>query len=142
MKIFSILFKLQFIRFLLASGTSAVLNMLFRFLFNFIFSFFISLLLASIISMTYAFIVNKKYTFDNKDKNLKAQYVRYIIVTLLGMAILLGVSTGLYDYVFPAIEMDFFPAEIAQLIGLASMTVTYFLHKYISFKAKRGAGRK
>ena len=130
----SALFKSKFVKFLGASGTSAILNMAFRYLFNFVFSFFVSLLLASIISMSFAFIVNKKYTFQNKSANFKSQYMAYILVTLVGVAQLLIVSTTLNDFIFPRIGMDFFRAEIAQLIGLGSMTSTYFLHKHISFK--------
>ena len=128
------LFNSQFIKFLGASGTSAILNMVFRYLFNFIFSFFVSLLLASIISMSFAYSVNKKYTFKNNSENIKSQYLIYVIVTLIGMTQLLLISTSLNEYIFPKIGMDFFPAEIAQLIGLFSMTTTYFLHKHISFR--------
>lgn len=89
--------------------------------------------LAFVVASVNNFILNKLFTFHDKQSGSKAvlhQYFRFLSVTLLGLGINLGVLVGL-------VELTGMNPVLANLIGVLASTVGNFAgNKFYAFKAK------
>lgn len=127
-----------FMKFLLTGGFSAGVNILSRLLFSLVMSFEISVIAAYLIGMTTAYILARLFVFEKSGQTVRAEYIRFALVSLVALAQVLIVSVGLVSWVFPYLEFDFYPELIAHTIGVLSPVLTsYYGHKHFSFKNKR-----
>ena len=126
----------EFVKFCIVGGTNAVLDFsiyigLTRF---FIFwqahllgANFIAIFIASLSS----FILNKYFTFRNKSKQFVRQYLKFIIVSVIYMAL---VQLVLYVCIELLLLYDIWAKVIASIIGLIW---NFTAHKFWSFRQEK-----
>ncbi|MFD1341301.1 GtrA family protein [Litorisediminicola beolgyonensis] len=124
----------KLIRFFVASGLGALINVVSRALLGLVMAFEIAVVLAYLFAMTVTFLMNRAYVFPEGRLAARTQYLRFALVNGVSLLIVWGVSVGLLRVVFPAIGMDWHPALVAHSIGVASPAfVAYYLHKAFTF---------
>ena len=131
-------FTREFILFLVCSTFAAGVNFGSRILFSIVFSYELAVFFAYCCGLLTAFILNKLFVFDAKHGRTGKQLFGFIIVNILGLAQTFLFSLLFRNLIFPKSGFDFYPDEIAHLIGIAIPVFTSFLgHKYISFKKEK-----
>ena len=134
--------RLRFFTFLCTSGFSAILNILARSAFNYVFSYEISVALAYGVGVITAFTLARIFVFSNATGNLHAQFIRFVLVNLVGFAQVWAVSVGLFRVVLPALGIFRHADVISHVLGIASLTATsFFLHRRFSFAAGKSETR-
>lgn len=125
----------EFFQFLFVGGIAASVNFISRIGFNEFFSYRISIILAYIIGMIIAFLLFKHYVFEKSGKHYIDEVKGFAIVNILGIIQVWLISVGLAEYLFPYLEFNFYPEEVAHFIGLGIPAISsYFGHKYFSFR--------
>lgn len=130
----------EFVRFIIVGGIAALVNFLSRLFFSEWMSFRYAVFAAYIIGMLTAFILSKLHVFEASGRHPGHELFYFTMVNLVAVVQVWGISVGLAEYLFPAIEFTFYPQEVAHLIGLSIPVLSsYFGHKYLSFaKARLG----
>tara|TARA_Y100000310_G_scaffold338921_1_gene429962 strand:- start:8462 stop:8908 length:447 start_codon:yes stop_codon:yes gene_type:complete len=114
----------EFIVFCFVGGTSALIDLLsFNLFFYFKFSFLLSRIFATGIAIIYNFSMNRNITFKAKDRSVRKQLPRYIIVYAL--AITVGLTTSLIS--FKILGEGTFNANFASVIGILFSIPVSFL---------------
>ena len=125
----------QFVRFILAGGTSACANILARRLLGTVVTYELSITLAYIVGLTVAFILMRILVFDGTAANAGPQYLRFAMVNVISFAQVWLISVALAHNVFPRIGFTWQSETVAHTIGVASLTFTsYFAHRHFSFR--------
>ncbi len=128
-------FNKQFVLFVFVSGMAAVVNFTSRILLDYKFSYTTSIVGAFVCGLTTAFILNKILTFKDSKGNIFKSFILFFLVNLLALVIIITVSISLNDYILPFIGWDWYRAEVAHFIGIASPVFTsYYLHKRFTFR--------
>ena len=131
--------KKEFAQFLLVGGVSALVNFVARIFINRVVSFGVAVVLAYVVGMITAFVLAKFCVFERSGRHHLHELRDFTIVNLFAVAQVWGISVGLAEHVFPAIDYTFYAPEVAHLIGLGVPAVTsYFGHKYFSFRKHPG----
>jgi putative flippase GtrA len=134
--------RLRFLTFLCTSGFSAILNILARSVFSNVFSYEISVALAYGVGVITAFTLARIFVFGNATGNLHGQFIRFVLVNLVGFAQVWAVSVGLFRVVLPAIGIFRHADVISHVLGIASLTATsFFLHRRFSFPTRKAGTR-
>ena len=124
----------QFIGFVFVSSIAAGVNFLSRILLNYEFGYTVSIIGAFIFGLTTAFILNKILIFKSAKSSVLKSFILFFLVNLLALIIIISVSLSLNDYILPFIGWDWYRAEVAHFIGIASPVFTsYYLHKRFTF---------
>jgi len=128
-------FTKQFILFFICSTFAAGVNFGSRILFSLVLCYEIAIVLAYCCGILTAFILNKIFVFDAKKGKTGKQLFGFVAVNILGLAQTLLFSLLFRNIIFPSVGFEFYPNEVAHLIGIAIPVFTSFLgHKYISFR--------
>lgn len=128
----------QFFKFVATSATSAGFNFSFRILFNYWLTYSQSIFAAYIISTTIAFILAKRFVFNNSTESTKKSAIKFIIVNIWGMFQTWAISLAMVNYILPTIGITHHTHEIGHFLGLSSLAISSFMgHKYFSFKTHR-----
>jgi len=129
-------FKSQrFIKFIIVGGIAAALNFLSRILFSQFVSFRLAVILAYLVGMITAFILAKRFVFEESQQSTHKQFYYFTLVNGLAIIQIWVVSVGLAEYIFPAINFTFFREEVAHLIGITIPVFTSYIgHKKLSFR--------
>jgi putative flippase GtrA len=91
--------------------------------------------LAFPIALTFAFVMSRLFVFESTQRNVPAQYVRFLIVNLFALVQIWLVSIGLSRFLFPAIGWTWYPDLLAHIIAVASPVFTsYYAHKAFTFR--------
>lgn len=123
-----------FHRFLLVGGLAAAVNFVARILLNSIMSFRWAVFVAYLIGMLTAYILTRSLVFEPSGRHPAHELFWFSMVNLAAVIQVWGISVGLAEYLFPAMQFELYPNELAHAIGLAVPAVTsYFGHKYLSF---------
>ena len=70
-------------------------------------------------------------------KDLGLEFLRFIIVNVISLAIVWTVSVSLRNIIFPGFEMDFYPETVSHIIGVASPAIfSFFAHKTYTFNER------
>lgn len=123
----------QFLRFCVIGSVGVVVNSVIMYLSYDLMG--LHYVLASVMAFFVAslnnFLLNKKFTFQDKDYGLRAlakQYAKFLSVTLIGLGINLGVLMALVEF------FGLYPV-ISNLVGVLFATVSNFLgNKFFAFK--------
>ncbi|HEY8381993.1 MAG TPA: GtrA family protein [Microvirga sp.] len=134
-----------FIRFLMTGGLAAAVNVGTRWLLDFVMPFQIAVAVAYLAGMTTAFVLARRYVFEDSPRAPRDQYLRFALVNAVAFVQVWLVSVGLARLLFPAMGFTWHADTIAHLVGVLSPVVTsYFGHKHFSFAGapvgKGGAG--
>jgi len=125
----------EFFQFLMVGGLAAGINFISRIGFSELVSYRLAIVLAYIVGMITAFILSKHYVFEQSGRHFKDELRDFTIVNIFAVIQVWLISVGLAEYFFPYISFNYYPEEIAHLIGLGIPAVTsYFGHKHFSFK--------
>ena len=125
----------EFFQFLLVGGLAAGVNFVSRIGFSELVSYRFAIILAYLIGMLTAFILSKRYVFEQSGRPLKDELRDFTIVNIFAVIQVWLISVGLAEYFFPFISFTFYPEEVAHLIGLGIPAITSYLgHKHFSFK--------
>ncbi|HYI83333.1 MAG TPA: GtrA family protein [Acetobacteraceae bacterium] len=125
----------QFLRFLAAGGTSAVLNMGSRWLLGHVFSYELSVALAYVVGVASAFALMRMFVFEPAGDAAHAQFTRFVLVNILGFAVVWLVSVGLVRGLFPALGFRWHAETIGHAFGIASSALTSWRgHRLFSFR--------
>ncbi len=124
----------QFLKFLIAGGLAALVNIVSRIGYNELVSFSVAVVLAYLTGMATAFVLNKLFVFEESDNSTQKEMIYFALVNVFAVLQTWGISMLLYSYVLP----DFFPsyyAEISHVVGvLVPVFTSYLGHKYFTFK--------
>ncbi len=130
--------KIRFARFLLTSGTSAVINVATRWLLSLVLVYEAAVSLAYVVGMVTAFLLARLFVFERAAGSTHEQFARFALVNAVGFTQVWLVSVGLVRLILPAIGFGWNAETIAHVVGLGSLTATsYFLHKWFSFRSTR-----
>ncbi len=125
----------RFLRFLAAGGASAVLNMVSRWMLGHVVSYELSVALAYVVGIVSAFALMRLFVFEPARGAAHAQFTRFVMVNVLGFAVVWVVSVGLARGVFPSVGYRWHADTIAHAIGIASSALTsYHGHRFFSFR--------
>ncbi len=121
--------------FLLSGGIAAGVNFFSRILLNQWLSFPVAVALAYVLGMVTAYCLNRQIVFTDTRQTLAQSVFYFVIINLLALAQTWGISVALYFYLFPWMDMRFFPREISHGVGIVIPVFTSYLgHKYFSFR--------
>lgn len=128
-------------RFVLAGGFAAGVNVVGRYLFDMVMSYSLAILVAYLLGMAIAFTLTRLFVFEPSRRSVTAQFLRFALVNVVAFLLVWGTSLTLADFIFPAIGMTWRSHDVAHVIGVAVPTVTsYFGHKHFSFGSLKSVG--
>jgi len=129
----------EFVRFLVAGGVAALVNMAARWVLDLWLGYSLSIVLAYIVGMVTAYLLNRWLVFQPSGRTVRWEVFWFTVVNLLGVAQVWGISIGLGDYALPAVGIERWAHDIAHPIGVMVPAFTSFVgHKYLSFRTRRG----
>jgi putative flippase GtrA len=122
-------------RFVLVGAAAAAVNVLSRVVISQFVRFEYAVALAFPIALTFAFVMSRLFVFEPSQRNVPAQYVRFLVVNLFALVQVWLVSIGLTRFLFPAIGWTWYPELLAHIIAVASPVFTsYYAHKAFTFR--------
>lgn len=125
----------QFMAFLLAGGTAAVVNFCTRILYSNWMGFSTSVVLAYLTGMVTAYILARIFVFKGSTQTLQRSMLLFTLVNVLAIVQTWAVSLLMAYALLPALGVTRYTLEIAHAIGIVVPVFTSFLgHKYWSFR--------
>jgi putative flippase GtrA len=128
--------KKKLLSFILSGCLAAGVNISTRWILFHFLNYVISISIAYILGMFTAFLLFKVFVFDAKKsgKTLRESVI-FVIVNLLALLQTIFISVVLAEYLFPYLTFDFYPYDVAHIIGTAVPIITsFFLHNFWTFK--------
>ncbi len=124
-----------FVKFLLAGGVAAAVNIAARIALNRVMSYELAVVAAYLCGMATAFTINRTLVFTHaRGADAAGQGMRFALVNLVALAQVWIVGVGLARIVFPYIGMAWHAETVAHVVAVASPVATsYFAHKHFSF---------
>ena len=127
-----------FLRFLLAGGFAALVNVLSRILYSQAVSYPVAVVAAYLTGMATAYVLNRLLVFGPGDRGLPGEMLAFALVNLLAVAQTLVISLGLAYYVLPALGVVQHAETLAHVVGVIVPVFTSFVgHKYWTFRNYR-----
>lgn len=124
----------RFASFVVTGGIAALVNLVARWLLSHVLLYELAVALAYLVGMTTAFLLARRFVFENGGDTWLAQYGRFAVVNAVSFLVVLGVSAGLLRLVLPALGWTWHAEEVAHLVGVVSpIVLSYFAHKHYSF---------
>ena len=128
------LLESRFLRFLLAGGIAALVNLVSRYLLSTTLSFRWAVLLAYLIGMAVAWVLMRLFVFDASQRHWGSELARFTIVNVVSASLVWTVSVTLAEIAFPDWGYHFHPLETAHFIGVLLPAITSYIgHKHFSF---------
>ena len=94
-----------------------------------------AVVLAYIIGMLAAYLLSRFLVFAKTNRHPLSELGWFTLVNLVAVVQVWLISVGLAEYLFPALNFQFYPYEIAHIIGLGLPVISsYFGHKYFTFR--------
>lgn len=127
----------QFISFLIAGGTAAVVNFGSRLFFSIWFSYSVAIILAYICGMITAFFLNRAFVFTKSTTTFGRAAIGFGFVNILAVAQTWGISLLFAKMILPWFGVTTYIEEIAHAVGITvPVVVSYFGHKHITFRER------
>lgn len=127
---------MQFIKFVVAGGTGAVVNILSRYLLDISLSYSAAIIIAYFFGMISTYVLSRLFVFQESGSTVSRQFARFTLVNMAAILIVWGVSVGFSRVLFPAIGMIFYADDVAHILGVGSTAVTsYVMHKNFTFRS-------
>lgn len=128
----------QFVRFLIAGGLAAVVNVGSRILLSLWLPYVAAILLAFCLGLVAAFALNKLFVFNETSNRLHHQVLWFIAINLAAVGQTILISLVIARWLLPALHIDFHNETIAHAIGVIVPVVTSYIgHKRFSFASRR-----
>jgi putative flippase GtrA len=124
------------LRFLVAGGIAALINVIARILFSQVLSYGVAIVLAYLCGMVVAFLLNRYVVFSSASSGaVGRQSLRFAIVNAVSLVQVWIIGEGLVRVVMPQAGWHWHPQTTAHCIAVATPAlVSYFAHKYFSFR--------
>lgn len=123
------------LRFLLAGGVAALVNVLSRLLYSQAVSYTVAVVAAYVTGMATAYVLNRLLVFGPGDRGVPGEMLAFVMVNLLAVAQTLVISLGLAYYVLPALGVVQHAETLAHVVGVIVPVFTSFVgHKYWTFR--------
>lgn len=131
----NIFFDNNFLLFLSANTTAAIINFGSRIVLGDFMSYGWSIVIAYLIGMTVAYLLCRLFIFQSEKNKTHQEIVYFIVVNMTGIFIALGVSQFLFHIGLTMIHDVFLREEVAHFMGIcAPAFASYIGHKYITFR--------
>ena len=128
-----------FVRFVAIGGAAAALNIGVRAMLSRYLPFEWAVALAFPVALSFAFVANRRWVFEQQNVDWRLAYWRFLLVNLAALAQVWLISVGLYRLMFPMIGFTWHAELIAHTVGVLSPVITsYYAHKHYSFKSSAG----
>ena len=125
----------KFLIFLITGGIAALINFGSRVIYNIFVNFSYAVILAYLTGMVTAFILVKKYVFNQSIQKLHKSIMFFSLVNIVALAQTWLISMSLAYYLLPHFGIVDYVMEISHAVGIAVPVFTSYLgHKYLSFK--------
>jgi len=125
----------KFLMFLITGGIAALVNFGSRVIYNIFVNFSYAVILAYLTGMVNAFILVKKYVFNQSIQKLHKSIMFFSLVNIAAVAQTWLISMSLAYYLLPHFGIVDYVLEISHAVGIAVPVFTIYLdHKYFSFK--------
>lgn len=125
----------EFLRFVLAGGTAAAVNIFSRWLLSGVMRFEVAVVVAYLIGMITAFVLSRQFVFKKSDRVIHNEAIRFIFVNLVTLVQVWIVSVGLAQWAFPTLGFVWHAELIAHTIAVGSPILTsYYAHKFFTFR--------
>jgi len=125
----------KFLIFLITGGIAALINFGSRVIYNIFVNFSYAVILAYLTGMVTAFILVKKYVFNQSIQKLHKSIMFFSLVNIVALAQTWLISMSLAYYLLPHFGIVDYVMEISHAVGIAVPVFTSYLgHKYFSFK--------
>jgi putative flippase GtrA len=122
-------------RFLVAGGLAALLNWLARFPLDLMMPFEASVVLAMAIGMVCGFLLYRAWVFPGSDRPLIVQVRDFVLVNLIGQAVMVAVSIVLRWILLAASLREIVAPAVAHAAGISIGAAANFLgHRHITFR--------
>ena len=126
------------VRFLLAGGVAALVNVLSRLLYSEVAPYAAAVVAAYVTGMATAYVLNRWLVFGPGDRGMPGEVAAFVVVNLVAVAQTLVISLALAYYVLPAIGVVRHAETIAHVAGVVVPVFTSFVgHKYWTFRNHR-----
>lgn len=125
----------SFVRFLLAGGVAALVNVLSRLLYSELAPYAASVVAAYVTGMVTAYVLNRLLVFGPGDRGMSGEMAAFVAVNLLAVAQTLVISLALAYYVLPALGVIRHAETLAHVAGvIVPVFTSYVGHKYWTFR--------
>jgi putative flippase GtrA len=122
-------------RFLVAGGLAALVNWLARFPFDLVVPFEAAVILATAVGMTCGFLLYRAWVFPGSDRSLIVQVRDFVLVNLIGIAVMVAVAIALRSFLLAAAVPELAAAATAHAVGIGIGAAANFLgHRHITFR--------
>ncbi len=126
------------LRFLLAGGVAALVNVLSRLLYSEAVSYPVAVVAAYLTGMATAYVLNRLLVFGPGDRGVPGEMLAFALVNLLAVAQTLVISLALAYYVLSAFGVVQHAETLAHVVGVIVPVFTSFVgHKYWTFRNYR-----
>lgn len=126
----------RLVRFVVVSGIAALINFGSRVLFSLVVPYPAAIALAFCAGIVTAFVLNRRFVFDQPTIPLREQVAWFVAVNLFALLQTMAVSLLLEYWLFPAIGMRWHSEAVAHAVGIAvPIASSYFGHKKLSFRS-------
>lgn len=123
------------LRFLLAGGFAAGINLLARIPLNAVMPFALAVIFASIIGMVVGFFTYRAFVFKGSERHIALQLRDFIMVNIGGTAVTAIVAVAARDYIFAPLDGGQVGLALAHALGiLAGAAANYMGHARITFR--------
>lgn len=124
----------EILRFLVAGGVAAAVNLVSRWVLNQFVSFSTAIFLAYLLGMLTAFLLTRTFVFERSSLKTQHELMRFTLVNIAGLLQVWGISMLLGEVVFPRYGMNDHAQDIAHLVGvIVPVFSSYLGHKHFSF---------
>ena len=124
----------EFLKFLVAGGIAAIVNLASRYVLNLFMPFEIAVAVAYLLGFTTAYILSSLFVFQPSGRSRATEVRRFAIVNVFSLGVVWVVSVGLARIVFPALHFTWHAEDVSHLIGVAApAVVSYFGHRFYTF---------
>ncbi len=122
-------------RFLVAGAIAALVNWLARFPLDLVMPFAAAVVLATAIGMVCGFLLYRAWVFPGSDRPLIVQIRDFVLVNLIGIAVMVSVAIVLRSLLLAAALNEMVAAAVAHAAGIAIGAAANFVgHRHITFR--------
>ena len=125
----------QFYKFIITGGIAATINITSRIFLSKFISFGLSVFISYLIGLTAAFILARKFVFENSKNSLIRAMLGFLTVNLFAILQTWVLSVISRNYLLVFIPMGANRDLISHIIGVSIPAISsYYGHKHISFR--------
>lgn len=128
-------FTAQFVKFILAGGFAALVNFSVGISLEGMLPYHGDIVVGHLSGMVVAFFLFESQVFGRSIESRSIEVSTFIVVNIASIVQTWFVYVGLHGYVFPSMDMNFYPQIQARVIAIVIPVFTSFIaHKYLTFK--------